>query len=140
MNTQQNKCVIVVDENLTIGHVSNITAVLGAALGKNYPDFIGENIYDNNKNCHKGIVKYPIPILKTTSTKINNMSQLLITETDPEIEVIDFTDIAQKCLHYDEYKTTAIDTDTSSFNYLGILLYGNKKKINKLTGSMALLR
>ena len=35
---------------------------------------------------------------------------------------------------------TAAETNEENYTYYGICIYGNKKKVNKLTGSMPLLR
>ena len=46
MNNQE-KCVMIIDEQLPIGLVANTAAILGATLGKLFPEGIGEDIYDS---------------------------------------------------------------------------------------------
>ncbi|MGL4391240.1 MAG: DUF2000 domain-containing protein, partial [Carnobacterium maltaromaticum] len=62
------------------------------------------------------------------------------TEMSPNLLIIDFTDVAQTALHYQDYIEKSKKTSTDDFNYLGLALYGDKKQINKLTGSLGLLR
>jgi len=81
METQELKCVMVVDENLPLGIITNTAAVMGITLGKLFPHTVGDDVYD-----------------KTGSV--------------PE----------------------------SGLNYFGVAICGSKKQVNKLTGSMPLLR
>lgn len=57
-----------------------------------------------------------------------------------ELTVVDFSDLARKCKTYDEFTHKMAITSESELNYIGIAICGNKKQINKLTGSMPLLR
>lgn len=54
--------------------------------------------------------------------------------------VVDFSDLAQGCKTYDEFIEKMKDVSETELDYLGIAICGPKKKVNKLTGSMALLR
>ena len=78
MDLQNEKCVMVMDENLPLGIIANAAAIMG-------------------------IIAFPVPILKGNAEKMKG-----ITETE--------------------------------LNYFGIAICGAKKKVNQLTGSMALLR
>ena len=57
-----------------------------------------------------------------------------------DLTVVDFSDLAQGCKTYDEFIEKMKDVSERSLNYCGIAICGVKKKVNKLTGSMALLR
>ena len=48
--------------------------------------------------------------------------------------------MAQSCKNYDEYIEKAAHADMDDIEYFGIAICGSKKKVNKLTGSMPLLR
>ena len=52
--------------------------------------------------------------------------------------MVDFCDAAQTTKNYADYKIKLQESD--NLEYLGIALMGNKKVINKFTGSMPLLR
>lgn len=94
MDLQNEKCVMVIDENLPLGIIANTAAIMGITLGKKMPEVVGTDVYDRTGNEHLGIIEFPVPILKG------------------EVDL----------------------------NYFGIAICGAKKKVNKLTGSMALLR
>ena len=57
-----------------------------------------------------------------------------------DLVVIDFSDLAQGCKTYPEFCEKMENADESELRYYGIAVCGAKKKVNKLTGSMALLR
>lgn len=56
------------------------------------------------------------------------------------VTVVDFSDLAQSCKTYEEFIDKMACITESELHYFGIALCGAKKKINKLTGNMALLR
>ena len=60
----ENKCVIVLDENLPLGLLVNSAAVLMMSIGKLHPDLVGRNLEDGSGHEHRGITTVPLPILK----------------------------------------------------------------------------
>ena len=62
------------------------------------------------------------------------------TSIAQDLIVVDFSDVAQRCNIYDEYIEKANQTPEDDFTYYGIAIYGTKKLVNKLTGSLPLLR
>ncbi|MBP1925082.1 hypothetical protein J2Z76_000939 [Sedimentibacter acidaminivorans] len=140
MADQKTKCVIVVDEALPIGIIANTTAILGITLGRQVPECVGEDAQDASGQVHKGIIAIPVPILKGNIEILKTLREKLYTQDFSDMIVVDFSDVAQGCNIYDEYMLKAKTTKEADHTYLGIAIYGNKKKINKLTGSMPLLR
>lgn len=134
------KCVIVINEKLPLGVIANTSAILGVSLGKNIPEFVGEDAADASGKCHLGIITIPIPILKGNEEILRELREELYTEYYEDMTVVDFSDVAQSCNIYSEYLEKAAITPEIDHNYFGIAICGNKKKVNKLTGSMPLLR
>ena len=54
--------------------------------------------------------------------------------------MVDFSDLAQGGKTYDEFIEKMGKVSEKELHYLGIAICGAKKKVNKLTGSMGLLR
>ena len=54
--------------------------------------------------------------------------------------MVDFSDLAQSCKTYDEFMEKMGQVPESTLQYFGIAICGAKTKVNKLTGSMPLLR
>ena len=132
MDLQNEKCVMVIDENLPLGIIANTAAIMGITLGKKMPEVVGADVYDRTGNEHLGIIEFPVPILKGNADIIKSIRKKLY---EP-----DFSDLAQGCKTYDEFIEKMKEVSEIDLNYFGIAICGTKKKVNKLTGSMALLR
>ena len=78
--------------------------------------------------------------LKGTKSVLKDMRERLYAAEFDSLIVVDFSDVAQCCNVYDKYRAKAASTAEKDFTYLGLALYGDKKLVNKLTGSMPLLR
>lgn len=140
MNFENDKCVIVIDENLPLGIIANTAAILGITLGMKNPSVVGCDVKDADNNIHSGIIEFPVPILKSNRNSLNALSKTLKEEFFDDLTIVDFTDLAQSCKTYDEYIFKMTETPAQLLNNIGLLIYGNKKKVNKLTGNMPLLR
>lgn len=64
MNLQNEKCVMVIDEDLPLGIIANTAAIMGITLGKQIPEVVGVDVYDRTGNGHLGIIEFPVPIKK----------------------------------------------------------------------------
>ena len=71
MNVENEKCVIVVDENLPLGIIANTAAILGITMGMKMPDVVGNDVLDLEGNPHMGIIQFPVPILKGNTEILN---------------------------------------------------------------------
>lgn len=140
MSEQESKCVIVLDDALTTGMLANTAAILGITLGKLAPQLIGDDVQDASGQTHPGITTLPVPILRGSREALHAMREKLYTKDFCDMVAVDFTDVAQSCINYEEYKAKAKAADASGHSYLGIAILGPRKKVLKLTGSMALLK
>ena len=131
---------MVIDENLPLGIIANTAAIMGITLGKEMPEVIGGNVYDRSGKEHLGIIEFPVPVLKGNPKVIKTIREKLYEPEFSELTVVDFTELAQGCRTYDEFTGKMGEVSSEELNYFGIALCGAKKKVNKLTGSMALLR
>ncbi|MDE7231309.1 MAG: DUF2000 domain-containing protein [Oscillospiraceae bacterium] len=131
------KCVIIVDENLPVGLIANTAAILGITLGARLPETVGGDVRDGSGHVHIGIIEFPVPVLKASSDTISRLRLSLYGSEHSELTVVDFSDIAQSCKTYDEYidKISAAE----DIHYFGIAVCGEKKKVSKLTGNFLLL-
>jgi len=134
------KCVMIVDESLPLGLIANTAAVMGITLGKFNPSVVGADVYDKTGHAHLGIIEFPVPILKGNPELIREIRSKLYQPEFSELTVVDFSDVAQGCKTYDEFIGKMANLDESTLNYMGIGISGNKKLVNKLVGSLPLLR
>jgi len=140
MNGNDMKCVMVIDEALPLGIITNTAAVMGVTLGKQFPQMVGADVFDQTGNCHLGIIEFPIPILKGNALLIKKLREQLYQPEFSGLTVVDFSDVAQGCKTYDEFIGKLADVPEADLNYFGLAICGSKKQVNKLTGSMPLLR
>ena len=140
MNVQDEKCVIVLDERLPLGIIANTAAILGITLGKAMPEVVGADVTDKTGREHAGIIQFPVPILKGDTESIKFLRERLYEPEFSDVTVVDFSDLAQGCKTYDEFIEKMKDAPERDLNYFRIAMCGVKKKINKLTGQMPLLR
>ena len=113
---------------------------MGITLGKKMPEVVGVDVTDENGNEHPGIIEFPVPILKGTPERIREIREKLYQPDFQDVTVVDFSDLAQGCRTYEEFIRKMGHTREDTLQYLGLAICGAKKKVNKLTGSMPLLR
>ena len=140
MDMQNQKCVMVMDEDLPLGVIANTAGIMGITLGKHMPETVGPDVRDKSGREHLGIIESPVPILKADKEKIRSIREQLYQPCYSDLMVVDFSDVAQGCRTYDEFIDKAAQAEEKEFQYLGIGICGSKKLVNKLTGNLPLLR
>ena len=140
MDWQNEKCVMVIDEGLPLGMIANTAAIMGITLGKKMPEVVGADVTDQSGSEHLGIIEFPVPILRGTRPDIKQIREKLYQPEFQDLTVVDFSDLAQSCKTYDEFMEKMGRVSESDLQYLGVAICGSRKKVNKLTGSMPLLR
>lgn len=113
---------------------------MGITLGKKMPQVVGADVMDQSGNEHLGIIEFPVPILKGSTETIKEIREKLYQPDFQDLTVVDFSDLAQGCKTYDEFIEKMGHVPESRLQYFGLAICGAKKKVNKLTGSMPLLR
>ncbi len=140
MNFENYKCVMVLDEDLPQGILCNTSAIMGITLGKYISSTVGENVVDQDDYSHLGIIQFPVPILKASKEKIKEIRETLYEDKYQEMVVVDFSDVAQSCNDYQDFIEKMKNTNHEDIDYFGVAMCGSKKLVNKLTGSLPLLR
>lgn len=134
------KCVMIVDETLPAGIIANTTAALGISLASAIEGLLGRALIDGEGRLHRGITNTPIPILVLPREELKAKYDELLQQAETDLLVIGFSETAQKSLDYEDYAIKLAAAKGDEIRYLGICLYGPKKKINRLTGSLKMLR
>jgi len=130
---------IIIDKDLTAGLIANTAAILSLSIGKIHPDLIGHDIKDKDGNIHRGITTTPIPILAADNSRLSEIREA-VRQYEPELTVVDFTDVAQMTKTYDDYSNRLSNTPVVDLKYLGLVISGKRKIVNKYTGNLGLLR
>jgi len=140
MDWQNEKCVMVIDESLPLGIIANAAAIMGITLGKKMPEVVGADVTDQDGREHLGIIEFPVPVLRGTRSDIRQIREKLYRPEFQDLTVVDFSDLAQGCRTYDEFIRKMSRVPEGALQYFGVAICGPRKKVNKLTGSMPLLR
>ena len=140
MNQPEQKCVMVIDSNLPLGLIANTAAMLGISIGQLHPEIVGADETDGSGKTHHGISTVPISMLKGDEALLKDLRLRLFEEEFVGLTAVDFSDVAQKINVYEDYARKSAETPEREHNYFGIALFGDKKKINRLTGMLPLLR
>ncbi len=132
---------MVISREIPLGLIANTAAVLGMSLSQLCKEtIIGPDITDGSGQIHRGITSQAIPVLSAAREQLKALRDKIYDSAYSDVTVIDFSEVAQKCLDYDHYTKLLAAQASSDLYYLGVCVYGPTKKINKLTGSLSLLR
>ncbi len=132
------KCAIALSEELPAGLAANAASVLSVTLGHRVDGLVGADVKDADGVAHPGIIYMPIPILNAPREKIATIVQA--AAEDDELFFVSFSALAQSCKTYDEYIDKMAATATADLDSVGIALHGPQKRVNRLVGSLPLLR
>lgn len=119
MNWENEKCVMVIDERLPVGLIANTAAILRITLGRERGEVVGHDVYDAGGNRHLGIIEFPVPILRAAPEAIRALRERLYAPEFSAVTAVDFSDLAQGCKTYEEYRDKMSAAGESSLRYYG---------------------
>jgi hypothetical protein len=131
-------CVVVVDQSLAPGLAANATGVLALTLGAMIGGLPGAPLIDADGESHPGLIPQGLPVLRAQASMLSEL-RVQAANTD-SVGVIDFPSDGQQTNDYDEFRRRVASIPTQELRYLGVLIYGPRRAIKRLTGSLALLR
>ena len=131
------KCVIVLNEALPLGLKANISAVLSMSFGKAHPEIVGKDLTDADNTIYKGITTIPVPILEAHCDELKTAK--LLADENAELVVV-FNCSALSTKDYSTYEESIRTKRFSDVVLHGLLLYGDKGKVNKIAGKFPLMR
>lgn len=132
------KCAIVVSGDLPTGLAANAASVLALTMGHRVEGLVGVDVKDADGVVHAGVIHTPLPILTAPRERIGTIVQTAAAQD--ETFFVSFSSLAQSCRTYDEYIEKMAATATADLASVGIGLYGPRKQVNKLVGTLPLLR
>jgi hypothetical protein len=129
--------VIVVDEALAPGLATNVATVLALTLGARVPSLVGASFLDADGEEHPGLIDRGLPILRAPGGGLLDLRARALAAA---LSVIDMPAFGQQTNDYEAFRAQVAQTAKAELRYLGLVVYGPKRAVNKLTGSLALLR
>lgn len=140
MTVSQNfKMVIVLDESLPVGLLSNTAAVLSLTLGNKIEGLIDKELTDESNVIHTGLTNTPLPILKANAEELRKLYAQTLSLRD-KLLVVDITDAAQTTKNYKDYEEKLKNKTSEELKFLGVALAGELETVKSLTGNLGLLR
>ena len=140
MKQELDKCVLVIDEAMPRGLAANTAAILGITWGRLRPELVGEDVTDAAGAIHPGIIRTPVPVLSGRPETFQTLRRQLAELEFADVAAVDFTDLAQSCRTYGEFIEKMARTGPGELRYLGMALLGPRHQVDRLTGSLPLLR
>jgi hypothetical protein len=131
------RCVIVVDEALPPGLAANAAAMVALTLGATVDGLPGPDLVDADGHTHPGLIAAGIPILAASR---DQLCELHARAARQGVGVVDFPTFGQQTTDYDAVIGRVAQTPTTELEYLGIALYGPRRAVSRVTGSLRLLR
>ncbi|MGW4094808.1 DUF2000 domain-containing protein [Nocardia sp. NPDC004750] len=132
------KCAIVISDELPTGLAVNAASVLSLTMGHRIEGLVGADVKDADGVIHPGVIYTPLPILVAPPDRVGAIVQTAATRDD--LFFVSFSSLAQGCKTYEEYIDKMESTPTADLASVGVGLYGPRKQITKLVGSLPLLR
>lgn len=130
------KCVLVIDPELPRWLIANTASVLSITLGERIGAFVGQDVPDESGTEHIGITQLSIPVLQAEPEQIRQLRDKASARED--VFVVDFNRTAQTSKYYEEYIERLAAQQPGEISYLGVGLYGHRKRIDKLTKGLPL--
>jgi hypothetical protein len=131
------RCVVVLDESLPPGLAANAAAVLAVTLGVRVPGLLGSDVEDADGERHPGLIDRGLPILEAPAAELAGLRARAVAA---DVVVIGFPRFGQATTDYQAFRERVAQTPTAELDYLGLLFAGPTKTVNRLTGSLPLLR
>ena len=115
MKQELDKCVLVIDEAMPRGLAANTAAILGITWGR-------------------------LRVLSGRPETFQTLRRQLAELAFADVAAVDFTELAQSCRTYGEFIEKMARTGPGELRYLGMALLGPRHQVDRLTGSLPLLR
>lgn len=129
---------VVVDGALPAGLVTNAVACVGAAVAALVPAVVGEGATDASGTAHPGLPWLGCTILRGDSATVHAVRSKALG--DPAVLVADMPAVAQQVRVYADYLAQVRDATEERLAYYAVSLLGPRKAIDRLVGSLPLLR
>lgn len=132
-----NRCVLVMNNSVSGGHLANAIAVIALTVGRRHPYLVGKPLVDACGISHPGLIPIGIPMLQCDNEQLK---ELRTKALEKGFDVVDFPKQGQQTKNYDEFLEMMSVANTDELEYLGIAIIGKKNPVNKLTKYCEMIR
>ena len=131
------RCVAVVDKDLAPGHAANAVGVMSITLGALVPELAGADLIDADGEALPGLIPQGITVLAASGDVLRD---LRLRAAALGLRVIAMPTLGQQTNDYEEVRRRVAETPTGDVDFLGIIVYGDRGAVRRVTGSLPLLR
>ncbi|RVV97735.1 DUF2000 domain-containing protein [Mesobaculum littorinae] len=130
------KPVLILDETLPTGLKANFAAVLGMSLGQLRPELVGANTTTKDGQVLGGITRVALPVLGASAA---DLPRLFAAASDLPVRLA-YMRAAFEARDYADYSARIAAAPLADHAPLAILLDGPRKAVDRICGSLPLLR
>lgn len=131
------RCVAVIDADLPVGKAANAAAVMALTMGRRQPHLAGEPLVDQSGNQHPGLIPIGVPVLGAPGADLPKVRDKALAAG---LDVVDFPAQGQETTDYEAFRKMVAETPPEAIRYLGVMIYGEKKRVSRLVGKYGLLK
>jgi hypothetical protein len=133
---EEMRCVAVIDDALPAGKAANAAAVMALTMGARQPQLVGDPLIDSAGNPHPGLVPIGVAVLGAPADELAGVRD---KAKSAGLDVVDFPVQGQQTTDYREFRRMVRETAPEGIRYLGVMFYGERKKVNRIAGRYRLL-
>jgi hypothetical protein len=133
----QMKIALVMSSDLDRGAVANRGAVMATGLALRHPEIVGPDLVTRDGQVLPGFTKVPIVVL---SAREEPLTALAARAREKGLTTLVFLGRAQGMRSYEAYRDSVAGSDAADLDVDAVLLYGPRKPVNQVTGSLPALR
>ncbi|WP_130834668.1 DUF2000 domain-containing protein [[Erwinia] mediterraneensis] len=132
---QEQRCVMILNEDLAPGKAANAAAVIALTLGQRHPGFVGEPLYDAGQRDYPGLIPVGIPVLAASQAEFSALRDRCDGEA---FDLILFPEEGQTTTDYQAFSAAMRQLPGEAWRLLGLAIVGEKKALRKLTARLRL--
>ena len=141
MELQDRKCVMILNEELPAGVLANTAGILGITLGKKGAgEYRGPIFMIKTEESIWELLRCRFRCLRRIKEKLKAIRERLYQPEFAECVVVDFTDVAQCCQNYEGLYSQSSRGGRGRADLSGYRDMRLQKLVNRLSGSLPLLR
>ena len=131
------KLVVVLREGLAVGSAVNAAVVLSLSLAGQVEAFMGAEGADASGQVHPGLNTHPVPVVTASAETLRELR--VRAQQQPEVTTIAFSEVARQSREYGEYLSRLAGTAADDLVYVGLVLFGPRGPVTRLTRRLPLL-
>ena len=130
---RDNRIAIILDPDLAVGQMANRAAVLATGLTARHPEIVGPELETADGRRLQGITKVPMAVLAARDAA--EVRRLTLKADQLGCTLMVYLSRAQGLRSYEAYQTSIARDRFDELDVDGVILYGPKKRVNKVTGN-----